>query len=53
MLVSALLQVGLVALPPLRPLFETVPLSGTEWGIVLGLALAPVTIVEVAKLLRR
>jgi Ca2+-transporting ATPase len=51
-LVSAVLQVGLVALPPLRPLFETVPLSATESWIVLGLSLVPITLVETMKLAR-
>ncbi len=53
MLASAALQVGLVTLPPLQALFHTVPLAASEWLFVLGLALVPVTLVEVLKLVRR
>ncbi|MFN0007361.1 MAG: cation-translocating P-type ATPase [Planctomycetota bacterium] len=52
MLVSAALQVALVALPPLRSVFGTVPLAPESIGIVLGLSLVPVTLVETAKILR-
>ena len=52
MLVSAALQLALVSLSPLRAIFETAPLSAADWGIVLGLSLVPVSLVEVAKLMR-
>ena len=52
MLVSAALQGALIALPPLRALFETTPLSAVEVFVVLGLSLLPVSLVETAKLLR-
>ena len=41
-----------VALPLARPVFATAPHPAEEWVLVLLLALAPVTIVEVAKLIR-
>jgi Ca2+-transporting ATPase len=50
MLASAVLQVALVSLPPLRELFETAPLSMAEWGFVLGLSIVPLSLVEAAKL---
>jgi Ca2+-transporting ATPase len=53
MLASALLQIGLVELSPLRALFETVTLSAAQWVLVLGASLVPVTLVESIKLLRR
>jgi hypothetical protein len=53
MLASAVLQIALVSLPPLRMLFATAPLSAEDWGLVLGLSLLPVTLVEVSKLIRR
>jgi len=53
MLASAALQVVLVELPPLQALFHTVPLSASEWLLVFGLALVPVTVVEAWKLARR
>jgi Ca2+-transporting ATPase len=52
MLASAALQVALVVLQPLRVVFDVAPLSATDWGLVLGLSLVPVTIVEAAKLVR-
>jgi Ca2+-transporting ATPase len=49
--VSGLLQLAVVTVPLLRPIFN-VPTSPTaaEWLVIIPLALAPVTIVEVAKL---
>jgi len=50
--ISGLLQLSVVMLPFARPYFEVhVGLTGAEWLLVLGLALAPVTFVEVGKLL--
>jgi Ca2+-transporting ATPase len=51
--VSALLQLAVVTIPFLQPLFQVTPGAlAREWGAVVLLALAPVTVVEVAKLLR-
>jgi Ca2+-transporting ATPase len=49
---AALLQLAAIELPAARPLFETVRPSASQWvGIVL-LSVAPVTVVEVAKIVR-
>ena len=48
---SGLLQVIVVTLPPTQPLFEIDSTLGREWGLVLGLSLVPVTVVELAKYL--
>jgi Ca2+-transporting ATPase len=50
--VSALLQLSVVTLPYARPVFESVQHFAWEWALLFLLALAPVTIIEVAKLLR-
>ena len=49
-LVSGLLQLGTVAVPGAHRVFSTTGHPGTEWLFVFGLALIPVTVVEVAKL---
>ena len=46
---SVLMLVVTVLVPFLRPVFETVPLSLTEWGLVLGLALIPAVSEEITK----
>jgi Ca2+-transporting ATPase len=48
--ISALLQLGAVLLPFAQPVFGVSGHSTIEWLLVLGLALVPVTVVEVAKL---
>ena len=50
--VSGLLQLSTVTVPVLRPLFETTSDMTWEWGLIVGLALAPVTIIELAKIVR-
>jgi Ca2+-transporting ATPase len=50
--VSCLLQLSVVTLPFARPVFETAAHFGWEWGLLLLLALTPVTLIEVAKLIR-
>ena len=49
--VSALLQVMVVTLPVVRPLFDVEAGLGREWPAVVALALVPVTVIEVAKAL--
>jgi Ca2+-transporting ATPase len=49
---SALLQVGVIAMPFTRGVFEVVPLDQQQWIAVVVLALTPVTIVECVKLVR-
>ncbi len=48
--ISGLLQLGAVALPFARPVFDTVALTLGEWLVVVGLALIPVSVIEVSKL---
>lgn len=43
----------MVLVGPLRGLFNTVALSGRQWGVALGLSLVPVGAYEVWKLVRR
>ncbi|MEX2121480.1 MAG: cation-translocating P-type ATPase [Pirellulales bacterium] len=50
---SALLQLAVVTLPFLQPLFKVAPLDfAWQWLMIAALALAPVTVIEVAKLVR-
>ncbi|MFM9059023.1 MAG: cation-translocating P-type ATPase [Planctomycetaceae bacterium] len=51
--ISGLLQAAVVTLPAAQPVFEVTAHPGPDWVVVLGLALVPVTIVEVAKWFRR
>jgi len=47
---SALLQVAVVTLPPTQPVFEVAAHPGGDWPLVLGLAVIPLAVIEVAKL---
>jgi Ca2+-transporting ATPase len=49
---SGVLQLGVVTLPVTRAVFQESGHSASRWLIILGLGLAPVTIVELGKLLR-
>ncbi len=49
---STLLQFGVVTLPFMQPVFGVTYPRTWEWGLILLLALTPVTIIEVVKLLR-
>ena len=49
---SVLLQVGTVTVPGVRRVFGIDELPTWDWRLILVLALAPVTIVEVTKLFR-
>jgi Ca2+-transporting ATPase len=49
--VSALLQLAVLMIEPLRALFGAVGVSNWAWLQMGGLALVPVTVVEVAKLI--
>lgn len=49
---SALLQVIVVTVPFFHPLLETIALPLADWYWIVGLALAPVTILEVTKIIR-
>jgi Ca2+-transporting ATPase len=49
---SGLLQLGVVTLPFARPIFGvTADLTLWEWGLVFGLALVPVSLIEIRKLI--
>jgi Ca2+-transporting ATPase len=48
-LLSALLQVVVVTLPPAQPVFEVGRQLGRDWISVIGLSLLPVTFVELVK----
>lgn len=49
--VSSLLQLGVVVVPFVRPIFEVTSQPGEKWLLVLMCSLAPVTVVEVGKLI--
>jgi Ca2+-transporting ATPase len=49
---SVALQIGTVTVPGLRQIFGVDELPTWDWGLILAIALLPVTIVEFAKLLR-
>lgn len=51
-IVSGLLQLSVVALPFAQPVFEVASHLSWEWLLIGALALTPVTIVEIVKLLR-
>jgi magnesium-transporting ATPase (P-type) len=48
--VSALLQVGIIALPFTRAIFKATSHTQLEWLVLLALALTPVTVIELVKL---
>jgi Ca2+-transporting ATPase len=50
-LVGALVQTALILLPATRHLLKAAPLTAGGWVLVLGLALLPVTFVELPKLI--
>jgi len=51
--VSIVVQLGLHYIPAARSVFETEPLQAADFALVLIVALGPVTIIEVSKLIRR
>jgi len=48
--ISSLLQLAVVSIPALQPVFETVSHSWSEWAVLTLLALTPVTVIEMTKL---
>jgi P-type Ca2+ transporter type 2C len=48
-----LLQIAAVYAPFLQTVLRTVPLSLSDWGLVLGFSLLPILVVELVKLFRR
>ncbi len=51
--VSATIHLVAVLVPTLQPVFKTFPVSGSEWLLVLGLAMIVLPVVDVAKLINR
>lgn len=51
--ISALLQLSVVALPHAQPVFETTTHFAWEWVLIVLLALLPVTVIELVKLVRK
>ena len=49
---SVVLQVGTITVPGVRRVFGVDELPTWDWGLIIAIALAPVTIVELTKLLR-
>lgn len=49
---SLALLLAVLLIPGLQTLFSLIPMSGASWGTVAGLALAPLMVVEVYKLIR-
>jgi len=49
-ILSALLQLAVVMLPGVQSVFEIERALQEEWALVLGLALLPVTVIELAKI---
>lgn len=51
--ICLLLQVGVVTLPALAQIFQVSAMSGLQWGIVMGLSMAPIPLAELQKLVNR
>ena len=51
-LISALLQFAVVTIPGGDRVFETAPLEGHDWLLIAVLAFVPVSLIEIAKLIR-
>ena len=47
------LQASVILIPPLSAVFKTAHLGILQWAIVIGLALVPIVVVEIEKLLFR
>jgi len=52
-LICLTLQVGVVMIPPMATVFRVIPMDLTQWGIVMGLSIAPIPIMELQKCLDR
>ena len=52
-LVGAAMQLAVLCLPPLQGVFQTVPMDGLEWCVVLLLAVTPLVVCELEKAWRR
>lgn len=52
-LISSLLQLGAVVVPFAQQAFDARSLPGEQWLLIFGLALTPVSLIEIAKLSKR
>ncbi len=52
-LFSVLMQLGIQYIPALQVVFEIGPLSSADWALTVLVALGPVTVIEMSKLVRR
>lgn len=46
-------ELAVIYVPFFQPIFKTMPLSLQDWGVVMGLGVMPLVIVEIVKLVRR
>ena len=47
--ICAIMQISVVALPPLAAVFKTIPLNLPQWGVVILLAMLPLIVCELIK----
>ena len=52
-LTGLILQLSVLLIPPVMPIFSVVPMSGVQWVTVIALALLPIPICEIAKSIGR
>jgi Ca2+-transporting ATPase len=52
-LAGLVLQLAVLLIPFLQPVFHIVPLTGMEWLVVVGLSFVPLIVSEIAKAVRR
>ena len=52
-LTGLVLQVAVLAVPPLQQVFSVIPMTGAQWLAVLALAATPIPVCEIEKALRR
>jgi P-type Ca2+ transporter type 2C len=53
LVVAALLQIAVVEFAPLQPFFAIVRPPAADWLLLIPIALAPVTVIELGKMLAR
>jgi Ca2+-transporting ATPase len=46
-------ELAVIYVPFFQPIFKTMPLTLQDWGVVIGLGIMPLVIVEIVKLIRR
>ena len=53
LLSSILLQLGVIYTPGVQEVMQTAPLTAYEWGLVVGISLSVLVVIEIEKLIRR